>query len=150
MINIFTENQASAANFFLDLCVYLFCETFWQKDILTLYHKIPIFNNPNDNGFRKHFKKRRKCWLPVFPPPKVFSTLSKREIIIVATFNLSSANAFNLVTSAFFSFGKELNAIFLIKKVHLYFLLGFGMDIQFTEQRYLTETTYTDRDGELE
>ena len=35
-------------------------------------------------------------------------TLSKREILILATFNLSSANAFNLVTSKILSFGKGL------------------------------------------
>ena len=39
----------------------------------------------------------------------MFSTLSKREIIILATFNFSSANAFNLVTFKILSFGKELN-----------------------------------------
>ena len=33
------------------------------------------------------------------PLPAVFSALSKRKIIILATVNLSSANAFNLVTS---------------------------------------------------
>ena len=38
----------------------------------------------------------------------MFSILSRREIIILATFNLSSANAFNLVTSAILSFGKGL------------------------------------------
>ena len=38
----------------------------------------------------------------------VFSTLSKREIVIIATSNFSSANAFNLVTSKILLFGKEL------------------------------------------
>ena len=38
----------------------------------------------------------------------VFSTLSYREIAILATFNLSSANAFNLVMSKILLFGKEL------------------------------------------
>ena len=38
--------------------------------------------------------------------PIVFSILSKREIIILAQFNLSSANAFNLVTSTILSSGK--------------------------------------------
>ena len=40
----------------------------------------------------------RKSWLPVFSAfPTMFSTLSKIEIIILATFNLLSANALNLV-----------------------------------------------------
>ena len=30
--------------------------------ILTLYHKIPTFNNPNEEGFGKLCGKRRKCW----------------------------------------------------------------------------------------
>ena len=38
----------------------------------------------------------------------MFSTLSKEEIIILVTFNLSSANAFNLVLSKILSFGKGL------------------------------------------
>ena len=38
----------------------------------------------------------------------VFSTLSRREIITLAMFNLTSANAFNLVTSKLLSFGKGL------------------------------------------
>ena len=38
----------------------------------------------------------------------MFPTLSKREIIILATFNFTSANAFNFVQSKILSFGKEL------------------------------------------
>ena len=38
----------------------------------------------------------------------MFSALSKRKIVIIETFNLSSANAFNLVTYKNFSFGKGL------------------------------------------
>ena len=38
----------------------------------------------------------------------VFSSLWKREIIILAMFNLSSANAFNLITSKILLFSKEL------------------------------------------
>ena len=40
--------------------------------------------------------------------PTVFSTLSKREIIILANYNLSSANAFNLVKSKTLSFGNGI------------------------------------------
>ena len=39
---------------------------------------------------------------------KTLSTLSTREIIILATFNLSSANAFNLVMSEILSLGIRL------------------------------------------
>ena len=38
----------------------------------------------------------------------MFSSLSKVEIIIWATFTLLTANAFNLVTSKILLFGKEL------------------------------------------
>ena len=39
----------------------------------------------------------------------VFYSVKKGEIVILATFNLSSANAFNLVMSKIVSFGKGLN-----------------------------------------
>ena len=75
----------------------------WEKvKRLTLYHTIPPFNNPKEEGFGKHCGKRRKCWLPAFSPfPTMFSTLSKTEILILATFILLPANAFNLVSSNF-------------------------------------------------
>ena len=38
--------------------------------------------------------------------PQCFLLLSKREIIILAMFHLSSANAFTLVTSTILSFGR--------------------------------------------
>ena len=38
----------------------------------------------------------------------MFSTLTKTEILILATSILSSASAFNLMTSKILSFGKEL------------------------------------------
>ena len=80
--------------------------------ILTLYHTIPTFNNPEEEGFGKHCWKRRKCWLPAFSPfPTVFSALSKREIVTLATFDLSSANALNLVMSKILSFVKGLNCL---------------------------------------
>ena len=41
----------------------------------------------------------------------MFPTLSKSEIIILATFNLSSANAFNLDQSRSLLFGKELTCV---------------------------------------
>ena len=43
------------------------------------------------------------------PFPPVFSILSKGGMVILATFNLSSANAFHLVKSKILSFSKRLN-----------------------------------------
>ena len=66
---------------------------------LTFYYTILTFNNPEEEAFR----------LPAFSPfPTMFSTLSRREIIILATFDLSSAHALNLVNSKILSFGKDL------------------------------------------
>ena len=85
---------------------------------LTLYHTIPTFDNPKEGGFGKHCGKRRKCWFPAFSPfPTVFSTLSKGEIRITATFNLPSTTALNLVLSKNLLFGRKLkdqiNSFFL-------------------------------------
>ena len=44
----------------------------------------------------------------ISPFPTMFSTLSKTEIIIFVTFNLSSANALNLVRPKILSCGKGL------------------------------------------
>ena len=75
--------------------------------ILTLYHTILTFNDPKEENLGKHCGKRRKYWQATFSPfTQVFSTLSKGEIIILATFNLSSANAFSLVSSKSLLFGK--------------------------------------------
>ena len=30
--------------------------------LLALYHRIPTFNDPKEEGFGKHCRKRRKCW----------------------------------------------------------------------------------------
>ena len=68
----------------------------------------PTFNEPNEEGFGKHFRKRRKCWKPALSPfCTMFSPLSKREIVILATFNLLSASAFDLAISNFLLFGKD-------------------------------------------
>ena len=77
--------------------------------ILALYHTILTFDNPEKQAFQKYCGKRRKCWLPAIPPfHTMFSTLSKTEIIILATCILSSSNAFNLVTVKILSFDKGL------------------------------------------
>ena len=76
---------------------------------LTLYRSILTFNNLREEGFGKHYGQNRKCWKPAFSPlPTVFSTLSRREITILAIFDLCIANAFNMVTSKILLFRKEL------------------------------------------
>ena len=42
----------------------------------------------------------------------VFYPIKKKEIIFLATFNMSSANALNLVQSIKLSFGKEVKSLF--------------------------------------
>ena len=32
-----------------------------EKGDLTLYHTIPTFDHPKEEGFGKHYGKRRKC-----------------------------------------------------------------------------------------
>ena len=59
--------------------------------------------------FENIMEHKRKCWQPAFSPfPKMFSTRSKTEIMILAKLNLSSENALNLVQSEKLLFGKEL------------------------------------------
>ena len=70
------------------------------------------FNNPEEEAFRKHCGKRRKCWLPTFSPfPTIFSTLSKIEIIILPTADSSSADALNFVLSKNVLLHNELNVL---------------------------------------
>ena len=55
--------------------------------LLTFYHTIMTFNDPKEEGFEKHYEKRRKCLLPAFSSfPTVFSTPSQREIVILVMF----------------------------------------------------------------
>ena len=54
------------------------------------------------------WEKEKLLLEAISPFPTMFSTLSKTEIINFLTFNLSSANAFNLDSSKILSFGKEL------------------------------------------
>ena len=67
--------------------------------ILTTIKKKALENTTGkrENGGYQHFLLCLKC----------FFTQWRREIIILATYKLSSANAFNLVTSKILSFGKE-------------------------------------------
>ena len=84
-------------------------EVEWSLDIQKLIYLFTkhsrLLTTPKEVGLGKHRGKRRKCWWPAFSPfPTEFSTLSKGEIVILSTFNLLSANAFNLVTYPNFVF----------------------------------------------
>ena len=81
------------------------------KGNLTLYHSIPIFDNPEkrrafeniegkeENAGDQHFLLFPQCFLP-------FSKQTKNFFLV--TFILSSANTFNLDWSKIQWFGKEV------------------------------------------
>ena len=70
------------------ICASYFC-------VLTLYHTILTFNDPDKEAFLKHCGKKRKCWKLAFSHlPTMFSTLSKPEIPIWTTVILLSAKCF--------------------------------------------------------
>ena len=67
---------------------------------LTLYYAIPSFNDPKKEAFENIMGKGENAGNEhFFPFPTMFSIRPKTEIIISATFNLSSAYALNLVQS---------------------------------------------------
>ena len=69
-----------------------------------------LLTNLKKRALENTVGKRENAGNPVFPPfPTVFSTPPNRKIIILATFNLSSANAFYLVLSKTLLFEKGLN-----------------------------------------
>ena len=80
------------------------------KKALTLYHAIPTLNDPEKKAWENTVGKGEKTGNQHFPLFPVFSTLSKREIVTLASFDLSSANVFNLVRSKIVPFGKGLNS----------------------------------------
>ena len=62
-----------------------------------------------ERSLLKSFGEKEKLLIQAISPfPTMFSTLTKTEIIIFVIFNLSSANAFNLVWSNILSCGKGL------------------------------------------
>ena len=82
---------------------------------LTLYHPIPTFSNPKKKALENTVGKGENAGKqPFLFSPSVF--YSKRKTVILSKFYLSSANAFNLVTSKILLSGKGLNALFL--KIH--------------------------------
>ena len=67
---------------------------------LTFYHTSQILMTLKKKALENTVKKGENDGKPAFSPlPTVFSTLSKREIVTLATFNFLSAYAFSLVTS---------------------------------------------------
>ena len=81
-----------------------------QKSFLKVSSKW-LLKNKSDNGKlllgKTYSGERFRAILALlFPFPIMFSSLSKRKIIILAIFSLSSANAFNLITSKILLFGK--------------------------------------------
>ena len=79
---------------------YLF--TTQSRLLTTLKKALENMVGKRENAGYQHFL--------LFP---VFSSLSKREILISATFNLSSANAF-LQMPKMLSFGKELHCFRIV------------------------------------
>ena len=75
-----------------------------QSRLLTTLKKKALENTvgKEENAGNQHFL--------LFPT--VFSSLPQREIVILATFNLWSANAFNFVMSKNLSFGKGFTDFF--------------------------------------
>ena len=75
---------------------------------LMLYKTIPTFHDLGEDSFGKqlHFGEKEKMLVTsIFSFFTMFSTLSKREIIILATFNITSANVFNSITYKALLFG---------------------------------------------
>ena len=58
------------------------------------------------------WEKEKMLVTSIFSFSAMFSTLINREIMILAMFNLSSADAFNLVTFKILSFGKGVKQTF--------------------------------------
>ena len=74
------------------------------RNVLTLYQIIQTFNYPKEEGFGNTVGKAGTAGNQKFSPfPTVFAHLQRLEIIILSTFNLSSANALNLVASQILS-----------------------------------------------
>ena len=70
------------------------------------------FDDLGKKPFEETLLKKEKLLIQAISPFLTmffFFTLSKTEIIIFVTFNLSSANAFSLVWSKILSCGKELH-----------------------------------------
>ena len=63
---------------------------------LTLYHTMLTFNEPEKEVLKTSWEKEKMLVTSIFFFSKMFSILSEAEIVILPTFNLSSANASSL------------------------------------------------------
>ena len=97
--------------------------------ILYFDYEASVVENTGYEYFHMKDRKKNKCASSYSPFPTTFSTLSQKEIVIFVMFNLSSANASNLVWSKILSCGNGLSHI--IMRAHsLSHSLNFG--IRFT------------------
>ena len=79
---------------------------------LTLYHTIPTFNDSKEEGFRKHFGKRKNTSNKhFFPFPIMFCTVPKTSYNLSVAFILLSVSSLNLDWSNILLFGKVLNNV---------------------------------------
>ena len=78
------------------------------KTWLNSFPNNPDFYRPWIESFRKHSGKQRKCWKSAFLHFPHCFLLYQKQIIILGTFDMWSANALNLVFSKKLLFGKDL------------------------------------------
>ena len=78
--------------------------------MLTCFHTTTPFDVSEKRSLLKTLWEKEKLFVQAISPfPTMFSTVSKTEIIIFVTFNLSSANAVNLVWSKILLCGNGLS-----------------------------------------
>ena len=97
----------------------------FSNGVLMLCHTILTFNDLKKKALESTVGKEDDAGKQHFLLfPQCFPTLSQSEIVILAMFNLSSANAFNLVMSKNLFFGKGLKSCrFKISIKIVYFLV---------------------------
>ena len=90
--------------------------------LLTHSDTMTPFDWSGKEAFKKHCEKRRNCLykqLLLFPQCfLVFLLYQRQEVLIFVTFNLSSANAFNLVWSKILLCGNGLNEYHTIQTIN--------------------------------
>ena len=85
---------------------------------LTHSHTMTHFDGSGKEAFLKTVWEKEKLLVQAISPfCTMFSPLSKTEITFFVTFNLSSANAFNLVWSNILLFGNGLKRFFVTSAV---------------------------------
>ena len=80
-------------------------EYVWRKGLLsTMQSRLPLKKKPLEN-----IKGKKEMLVnSISPFPTKFTTLSKSEVVVLATSNLLFANAFNVVKAKILSFGTDL------------------------------------------